>query len=306
MIVYTKIKWIEGLRGIAAIAVILHHLLLAFYPAHYSGVGTDSKFSTTFPLDVYYQQSPFGFLTNGNFMVCLFFTISGYVLSLPYFSKNNISFLLRGMSKRFIRLYLPVLFSTIVSILLIESNWLFHKELRQITHSFWLYDLWNQKMQMIDYLRLIVYEVMFQGKSQLNTVYWTISIELIGSYLIYGFLLVTHRLKFKILLLGALVVPTIYISESYITFLFGAILSFCSLRISKIPKSLQFPLGTIFFILGLFLGGVPSNGIYDTTFYEILPPIRTKVSAHFFHSLGAASLLTGIVLLPNIQNFFIS
>src|SRR6185312_17539398 len=101
MIGENKIKYLEGLRGLAALSVILHHFLVAFYPLSYYGDNTPSHLGN---IEMLYFQSPFSFLTNGNFMVAIFFVLSGYVLSDSYFRTGNKEVLISSTIRRFPRL----------------------------------------------------------------------------------------------------------------------------------------------------------------------------------------------------------
>ena len=67
---------VEGMRGIAAVMVVLSHFMVAFYPASYWG--NDAMSHIASGLDIKLSQSPFSIFYAGNFGVCLFFVIGGF------------------------------------------------------------------------------------------------------------------------------------------------------------------------------------------------------------------------------------
>ncbi len=75
-----RIKWLDGIKGIAAIGVFTHHFLLDFLQSTYSGSRVSAHISAE--LEYGFAQSPLSVLVNGNFWVCMFCLISGIILSL--------------------------------------------------------------------------------------------------------------------------------------------------------------------------------------------------------------------------------
>ena len=82
----SKIAYLDGIRGIASLLVVLHHFFLAFYIAYFS---FDPGASNLRGLEIKYGQSVFSVLSNGHFCVCVFFVLSGFVLSRKYFQTND-------------------------------------------------------------------------------------------------------------------------------------------------------------------------------------------------------------------------
>ena len=53
-------------------------------------------------------------LWNGNFAVCIFFVLSGYVLSRPYYFGNRLETLRERHLKRYLRLSIPIAASVFI------------------------------------------------------------------------------------------------------------------------------------------------------------------------------------------------
>ncbi|MES2691064.1 MAG: acyltransferase family protein, partial [Bacteroidota bacterium] len=74
-----RLTYFDGLRGVAACMVFFSHLLCAFYPA--TNTGLTSQVHITGNAELFMRNTPFNVLFNGELAVCIFFVISGYVLS---------------------------------------------------------------------------------------------------------------------------------------------------------------------------------------------------------------------------------
>jgi peptidoglycan/LPS O-acetylase OafA/YrhL len=98
---YTRFRALDSLRGLAALIVVFAHIFQAI-PA---------PFHQAHP----YLNPPLATLAAaGQFAVIVFFVLSGFVLSLPYWNAKNQPYALY-MTRRFCRLYLPYAFAVLVA-----------------------------------------------------------------------------------------------------------------------------------------------------------------------------------------------
>ena len=79
-----RLAYIDTLRGLASIQVLLSHAMLAFF----TGTAMASPSSKT--LIGYLAASPVFFAIDGASAVCIFFVLSGYVLT-PIFTHSRAS-----------------------------------------------------------------------------------------------------------------------------------------------------------------------------------------------------------------------
>ena len=99
-----RIQWANDLRGLAAFAVVMHHLALSFYLAPGIVAYVTGTPQQNLPLPLLARvmhRIPFDF---GAFGVCLFFIISGFVISRSLVKYNRTGFLI-GRSMRLLPTY---------------------------------------------------------------------------------------------------------------------------------------------------------------------------------------------------------
>jgi peptidoglycan/LPS O-acetylase OafA/YrhL len=90
----TRFRFLDALRGWAAIVVLLHHIFIDGLPAN------------SFMADRIFWTKVF--FMNGTFAVCLFFVISGFSLSISYLRTGDERGLARMAAGRYLRLALPI------------------------------------------------------------------------------------------------------------------------------------------------------------------------------------------------------
>ena len=130
--------YLDGLRGVAALLVAISHFLAQFAPELYEGYGSGPKknaASNTFIL----QLPLLRIITAGQFMVVLFYIMSGCVLSIKGLkqARNNqqagfTKTLTSSVFRRWVRLHLPVIAAMAISMLIsraqgwrrLSRNWL--------------------------------------------------------------------------------------------------------------------------------------------------------------------------------------
>jgi peptidoglycan/LPS O-acetylase OafA/YrhL len=297
-----KIDYLEGVRGLAAFLVFFHHFFLAFYPSHYYG---DPATTHAPGYDLQYYSSPITFLFNGNFMVCIFFILSGYVLSRKYFMDRNWERLISAAGRRFLRLYLPVAAALIISYLCIRFSLYYNTEASVPGHSRFLEHLLKEKPGFVGFMQELLYKTMFWGSNALDSTVWSISVELYGSFLVFGFLLFTHRMKNKMLLTAVLIIVLFTsFSKYYIAFMLG--ISFNLIAELRWHEKLRdrnlflLPL----FVIGLLMGGFPSTGVVQGTFYSFMNvPVLAK-NFILIHIAGAFLVIYAIMFSSVLQRIF--
>ncbi len=199
----TRQSHLDALRGLAAFIVVINHYLAAFYP--YSVFGEPYQQHTA--IESISFIPPFGILSAGNFSVCLFFILSGYVLSYSYVGENrNLPRLLSAIVKRPIRLGGLVFSSSVVGFILWYFGLLFNYSIVEITHSDpWFNGFWSGEAEIDTFFYNLTTSIFSDGKTY-NPPLWTIGIELYGSIMVYLFLMLWGGNKYRIALLLAVII----------------------------------------------------------------------------------------------------
>jgi peptidoglycan/LPS O-acetylase OafA/YrhL len=227
-----KIYYLEGLRGLAALNVFIVHLnpLLNFNKPI---IDTSNPSLFTSIREIFISP-----LFNGDYAVFLFWAVSAFVLTFPYFSietSNEKSiFIKRSVIKRYFRLGIPVFIVSAISFLLIKTALFFnHYNFSDLSHENLLFvNKWfNFDPSPIHLFKTSLIDVYANSNCNYNPVLWTIQIELLGSFLCFALLSIfgdsTYRFKIIIGIFLFLIIAGLMnkINYFYSTFLFGLILS---------------------------------------------------------------------------------
>lgn len=160
-----RIEQLDSIRGLASLTVFFNHmyLVIPFLP-------------------LIFERSPLKILVNGHGAVILFFMLSGFVLSLPFFKGKEYSYM-PYLIKRIFRIYLPYLFAMAVAI----TACLFLANGKIPALSGWFNLFWNQEPDS----KLIMEHIGLIGNihtNAFNTVIWSLVHEVRVS-LIFPFIL---------------------------------------------------------------------------------------------------------------------
>ncbi|MCC7302063.1 MAG: acyltransferase [Bacteroidia bacterium] len=296
-----KIGYLEGLRGLAALAVVAHHFMLGFYTAAYDG---NPERAHTEGLELWFYSSPLNVIANGNFCVMIFFVLSGFVLSHKYLSQGDFSILTNAAKRRYFRLFIPVGFTLLLSFILLRLNAYKHLEVSVIAHSEpWMGTLWRMDPSFGTWLEFFFYRVMFQGWHDYDTSMWTMSKELYGSFLVFGLLAITHKLKSKnIAFLAAIILAFLFDMDHYIGFFAGMMLfSLEKLALKSEGILSRTVLPWTLMAGGLLLGSFPSLAWAYMSWWDFIKNQAILDHFVFIHSIGAIMVVAAVIMSPIMQ-----
>ncbi len=290
----------------AALVVVIHHLVLIFCEKLLSGDSSNwlIKFCALSPLNIFY---------NGNFAVCLFFTLSGYVLSYKYILSENWRILPVYAAKRYFRLLPLIAVSVIIGFIAIKYQWIKTVEVNNYSRTGpWLLELFIADVSSWTLvLKNILWGVLFQGENQYNCVVWSMKIEFLGSMFLFCFLLLNHRIRYKWILALIVTGLILYLQEFfYLCFLGGYYL--CYLKESKRTEQNKYLLawrsGTLkkwmyipLVLIGIWWATYPAAWQFvETSAYKplLVPGID---SFQLWHVMGSIVLLAIIVSSTRMQ-----
>lgn len=290
----SKTGYLDGLRGIASLVVFIHHYICAFYPALVFGAGAAFHIGR---VEAQVAASPLNLFYNGGFAVCIFFVLSGYVLTYKYFRTRQRDIIISSSVRRYIRLMVPIVFTLIIAYLLLITHLNYNGPASSITGSTWLASANSCIPNFLDVLKQGVWSVFFESPNQyksLDSALWTISIEFMGSFLVFSFTMLFGDLKNRwIFYLGA---GLVLLDTYYLAFIIGMLLSDLDSKNNE-EYTLKNPfLKSGLLILGLFLGSYYIGGWWGMSLYN-LTKLNLAQPSIFFRTIGA-----GILLLVTINS----
>lgn len=177
---------LEGLRGLAALGVLLAHILLALFPylAHYSPRAGDIPQAHWW--ETYLSLPIFTVFFNGNFAVSIFFVLSGYVLTKKFFETDDIRVLRKGAIKRYPRLVIPAAFSVIFAWSLMSLGWIRTDLVPKLQGAGWPTSQYRTVYTFQEALWNGFVGAPILNDIALNVPLWTIQIELFGSLFLFA------------------------------------------------------------------------------------------------------------------------
>lgn len=179
----------DGLRGIAAFSVILCHFLISFSPSGFKFLypGTSAANAGWSRLDSVISMPILSILWSGHFAVCVFFVLSGYVLTKSFLQSGDITVLKLRAARRYVRLSVPIMGSVILSYVLLTLGLKSSDSAAMLSGSSWLSSFWNFNSSLDVALKEGVYGAIFSGASLYTPPLWTMKIEFIGSMIVFAY-----------------------------------------------------------------------------------------------------------------------
>ncbi|MFB0844668.1 acyltransferase family protein [Paenibacillus oleatilyticus] len=288
-----KIDYLNGLRGISALVVVLFHYILAFYPALTRG----NPSMVHNPIELLIQSSPLNILYAGKFAVYVFFVLSGFVLSSHYFNNRDNNKLISSIIKRYFRLEIPIFFTILLSYILMKLGLYFNQQTYPITLSTdSLNRLWNFEPSFLGMLKESLLTVFTLNKSDYVPSLWTMEIELYGSFMVFTILLFFGRYRFRFLIYLLLIY---YLwNNYYVLFIFGLLLSdLVNGGKNYLLNITNRTLSYIILILGLYLGSFTFVNI-ENSVYKIL---NISALVPSYYHIGSVLVVLAVLISPDLQ-----
>lgn len=192
----TRLPALDGLRGIAALVVMIHHSLLTvpLFAAAYFGATSAETWGLDNPA-WWIAHTPLHVLWDGRFAVVIFFILSGFVLSLPVLRASAFRWD-AYLPQRLARLYLPVWGALALALAAVflsprgrnqQTEWLVRR-----SDSVSFQDVLNSLAQI-------------SAGNEILSPLWTIRWEILFSLLLGAFVLLGVRANGNAVVIGCLV-----------------------------------------------------------------------------------------------------
>jgi peptidoglycan/LPS O-acetylase OafA/YrhL len=292
-----KLEYLESLRGLAALVVVLNHFAIAFYPALY--FGTAAVVHTKSGIEAFVSGTPLNLLINGSFSVALFFVLSGFVLTYKFFKDRSQPVHLIPLTvKRYVRLLPPVFMSIVLSYLFMRFSLLSSQPASVLTGS----GLLRAYLQFEPNLLTALYESfigsLLRHDATYNGALWTMTFEFFGSILVFLFVALFRNWNRRYLVY--ILVLIMFGNRYYSAFIVGMILcDLFTLRPDLFSRKGYRALSLVLLGLGLFLGSYPAIRPVEGTIYAFMKPYAI---ARSYHMIGAGLVMFALLNLQHLQS----
>lgn len=288
-----KLQYLEGLRGIAAVQVVLLHFVTAFLP--------DTAEHAAPPLHL---------LWDGHTAVYVFFLISGAVLT-PSFARGGPW--PRQATKRLVRLGIPVAAAAVVALALLAAMPDAHLAVARVTGSGWLAMDSSGATTLTHLLRETTLDSLILGYREytlfapiagrlpllehaLNAPSWSLHLELYGSFLLLGLVLLRER-SLRAHAAAVVVCAVLFGTHPMFLFVIGHL---CAARLGKPPMPV---IGASLIALGLAMSTTKDWAFVESARVAItrFAPSGAPNLFQFQSQLAAVVLFAGVLLSPLAQ-----
>lgn len=291
---------LEGLRGVACVAVFSCHFLYVIFPYLARGRTVDqSPFIPKWTWETWFSNPPFTLFYNGDFAVSVFFVLSGYVLLRKFYRNGDINNLLSGIIKRYPRLILPSAASIAFVFLLMHAGLMHAQDVPDWSIAGWIKSEYTFTPSIKAALNAAFIGVPFKGDEATlawNNPLWTIRIEFLASVTLFASYVLFGRRK--IIAVFAFVAFAFWVGMPlyYLPFIAGATLNGKTTEWLKRHSRLSFAMFCVGMALGLF--------DYTQKFHWMSVISPAPDSRTFWFDIGAVFTVAGVIGSTRLVKFF--
>ena len=183
-----RFRFLDALRGWAAVVVLFHHIFIDGLPAN------------RFMADRLFWSKCF--FMNGTYAVCLFFVISGFSLSIGYLQSGDDRGLARMAAGRYLRLAVPIFVICAITYVLMVLNVIPPPAQRPSPLD--VFGNFTPTVQGLLELSLFSAYVSQSTAGSYNPPLWTMFYEFLGSFMVFATIAILRPLHLRTWLLGFL------------------------------------------------------------------------------------------------------
>jgi peptidoglycan/LPS O-acetylase OafA/YrhL len=286
-----RTSYLDGLRGWAALVVLLQHSTLQLMP--------NVEF---------FQSTLLRFPTDGILAVYIFFVISGFALSIGYIRSKNVNVLQSLCISRYFRLTIPILIVTLATYVLISRQMIFSQYLAEEIGPVagWLHNQFAFPASFLGALQFSMFDVYFKyldGVSY-NSSLWTMNAEFKGSFIVFCVLAIFGSVKTRVFAYALLIAATAYLNTAFLCFVLGIGIAELSqqpyvqrIRYTRAAHSFAFAI-----LISCVMASTFCRSLYQTIFLPliaaafVLTPVISEGVAQFFGN--ATSVFLGSISFP--------
>ncbi len=290
-----KINSAESIRGLACLAVVFSHIAMSFFPyLHHFDIAEVTDLAWVHAV----HHSPFAFFYSGDAAVFVFFVLSGFVLSYAILNKpEQFDQKIKNMMvKRYPRLMIPALTSCLII-------WLVFQFVHIDSHNVgsWLQAFTVQNFSLAHTLYEGTIGAFLFSESEVNWVLWTMTIELMGSFVLF-FLLYLYHYKKILFWIGSLIIPLLAFYWRGRGFSLGISSFIVGIYIYLYAKTLSNYAAVPMLIIGLYLAGAHNTSASYQWLHTIFGDLTYDYSNFFAGILIVYSVLMNPLLSKGLDH----
>lgn len=301
-----RIRWIDGLRGVASLFIVFHHFIMGYYPAAYRGGEAIAHIAGDVEAD--FSQSPLAFFAIGDLWVSVFCLVSGFVISYQVFQMTEAKQFSKSLLKRYPRLMLPVFALSAIVFVMLHLNLFFNGSASVLSGSEWLAQFYQDKTTISDLIFSSIADTWIVGMSTLySNAFWMLADLFAGSFMAYILAAMERGMNGRMLYVYIGVVVVYLSTNSRLSaFALGVLIAYIvkrfGERIEKHKKGCII-VGIIMAVAAVILGAYPV-AYAPTNAYQILNHLPDRLNPYYFyHMIAAALIVMAIYLLKPLAKF---
>jgi peptidoglycan/LPS O-acetylase OafA/YrhL len=204
-----RFRFLDGLRGWAALVVLLHHVFIDGLPAN--GFMADRALWAKV------------FFLNGTLAVCIFFVISGFSLSIRYLDSGDGRVLARIAAGRYLRLAVPIFAICAITYGLLLLGII--PPAMQRPPPLDLFLTFTPTIKQLLSFSLLKVFVAYSSAETYDPPLWTMSYEFYGSFMVFAIVAYLRPFRRRTLVLGALFVSLAALQTYFALFVAGVLMA---------------------------------------------------------------------------------
>ncbi len=220
---HKRVSHIDGLKGLCAIFVVIVHYFIAF--GHFGYIGWQSNVEHAEKIAYYWDLFPFSAISNGTFILYIFFSLIAFIPAVRFFTQNDIEWVKQQALTRYFRFAPYVLAVTLLSYVFYINGWYFNQELGKLLDINWnLVMFTGADFSWADAFISALFRSMIINDNAYVTVLWCMHVIFLGSYISYFILILFGSLRHRFIFYALFLALCAY-APLFISFIVGIIVA---------------------------------------------------------------------------------
>ena len=281
-----RLDYLDGLKGLFTILVVLGHFNMMFNKSGFVGWGT----TYVDPKSVFFENLPWSLFINNTLPLYLFMALIAFFPAYKYFKKKDNKSLIRSSILRYFRFVPMVFVGCLISYLLYRFELYCFDDYINLTGNMWVSQNASYSFTFLDVFKDGLLLGYLRGTQMISSL-WCLNYLFLGSLLSYVFVYIVGNVKHRGWVYLGIAMIFLVIDPTYLSFISGVGVAdmVCNSELVNNKKVM-----ILFFIVGIIIGLCP----------EVLMPswlniLVVEAISEFFILTGIAGLFSKSKFLNN-------